>query len=204
MSWTRPATPREKRRNSPFRSTYTKTLEKLEDELRKLNATEILIEASFSSEQIRLDGWPRKDARPQYNGVVVSFNIPDVGRVEYACDSCLKYEDNLHSIALTLEGLRALERYGAISGMQQYTGFKALPAGNGSGKRGAAIWIVKLLYQDTEEQKKALDVLLDPVPGRGGVRADLIRKAKKKAHPDTGGSDEMYQLLTEKLQTLGL
>jgi hypothetical protein len=200
--WTRPTTPTEKRRKSPFSTSYTKTLEKLEYELNKLGATEILIECSFSSEQIRLDGWPKLNQRPRYNGVVVSFNQPGVGRVEYPCDSCMDYQDNLHSIALGLEALRAVERYGITGQKQQYTGFKAIGAGNGDGRRGAATWIAKLLFEVAESQKNTRDALLDPQESADSVRR-IVNAARKKAHPDTGGSDEMYKLLTEKLETLG-
>jgi hypothetical protein len=200
--WVGVRTPPGKKRLNPFpNSPYSKTLDLLEYELEKIRASEILIEAAFTDAQIRLDGWPKAGQRPSYSGLKISFNLPDVGRVEYACDSCRYFEDNIRSIALTLQALRSVARYGAVSGMQQYTGFRALEAGNGDAKRGAATWIAKMLSQMAETQKTFRDVLLEP---DGESRRKLINTAKKKAHPDTGGSTEMYQLLEEKLQILGV
>jgi hypothetical protein len=187
--WVRPVTPQEKRRRSPYRSSYTQTLARLEDELNKLQATEILIECSFSHEQIRLDGWPRAGQRPRYNGVVISFNLPGVGRVEYPCDSCLNFEDNIHSIALTLESLRALERYGAVGQRQQYTGFRAI----GSGNR-------HITTRDEAE------VFLRSHAGLGdGLNLrDYYRAAMKKLHPDQGGARSEWDRLVEAKDVLGL
>jgi hypothetical protein len=201
--WTRPTTPMTMRRHARFRTTYARTLQKLQDELEKIGATEILFECSFASNQIRLDGWPKANQAPQYNGIAVSFNHPKVGRVEYVTDRYFLWTDNLHAIALTLEALRGVERWGVVASGQQYTGFKALEAGgNGStGRRGAAVWIAKLLREDPVQQKPIVDTLL------GGPAVDqtrLIRDARKHAHPDTGGSQEMFELLQEKLKTLGV
>jgi len=199
--WTRPATPKTQRKHGTFRTNYSTTLAKLQRELEKVGATEILFECSFHANQIRLDGWPKANQSPVYNGIAVSFNHPEIGRVEYATDRYFLWTDNLHAIVLTLEALRGVERWGVVASGQQYTGFKAITAGNGEGKRGAATWIAKLLTEVAETQKTFRDVLLEP---DGESRRKLIATARKKAHPDTGGSAEMYQLLTEKLQALGV
>jgi len=199
--WTRPATPKTQRKHGNFRTSYTRTLEKLQYELEKIGATEILFECSFHANQIRLDGWPKANQSPEYNGIAVSFNHPEVGRVEYVTDRYFLWQDNLHAIALTLEALRGVERWGVVASGQQYTGFKAIESGNGS-RRPAAVWIAKLVEpDDAERQKVVVDGLLTKSSHMTKV---VVRQAKIRAHPDTGGSHDMYQLLTERLETLGL
>ena len=201
-TWIGERTPPGKKRQNPFpSSSWSRTLEKLQYELERVRATEIVIEADFTEDQIRLDGWPRAGASPRYSGVKISFNHPKAGRVEYATDSCRYWEDNVRSIALTLEALRGVERWGVVHGAQQYTGFRAIESGNNGSRRPAATWVAKLLYEVAETQVTARDILLE---GDSESRRKLINMARKKAHPDTGGSAEMFALLTEKLQILGV
>jgi hypothetical protein len=179
-------------------------LQLLQDELEKLRASDILIEASFSSDQIRLDGWPKGGAKPTYPGIVISFNSPGLGRLEYATDSCEDWQHNIRSIALGLEALRAVDRYGITSGRQQYTGFKAIGAGNPAqnGRRGAATWIAKLIAGENAQLVVVLREGL--LVGESEVNKKNIRQAQTAAHPDTGGSTEMFKLLQEKLAILGV
>lgn len=209
--WTRPATPKTQRKHGNFRTSYTRTLDKLQYELEKIGATEILFECSFHANQIRLDGWPKANQSPEYNGIAVSFNHPEVGRVEYVTDRYFLWQDNLHAIALTLEALRGVERWGVVASGQQYTGFKAITSGNGEGKRGAASWIARLVageplsgdVSNGASVKLYRDVLLEEASAENESKRSIIKAARKKAHPDTGGSHELYQLLTEKLGVLG-
>ena len=203
-SWVGERTPPDKKRRAPYSTSWTRTLEKLEDELRKLRASEIIIEAGFSEDDIRLDGWPRANAKPPpYPGVKVSFNQPGVGRVEYPCDSCQHWQDNIHSIALGLEALRAVERYGITGRMQQYTGFRALPAGNGrtpSTRSEAAAWIAdQIAHRDPERQSKIRNILLADATE---AKREVIREAQKKLHPDQGGSAELFHKLEDARRVL--
>jgi hypothetical protein len=201
LVWTGPRTPVGKRRSRyTFKAGWQDTLYKLEYELDQLKATEIVIEADFREDQIRIDGWPKSNQAPIYAGVKVSFNTPNLGRLEYATDVCEFWQHNVRSIALGLEALRAVDRYGITSGRQQYTGFKALPSANGD-RRPAAVWVAKLVYEVGESQRTAVTTLLS---GSHEDRRKIINMAKRKAHPDTGGSVSLYQLLIEKLNTLGV
>jgi hypothetical protein len=112
--------------SSPFKTAYNRTLDKLEYELGKLCATDILIEAGFSLEALRNDGWPRGGTTPSHPGVVLYFKSPD-GAMEFPCGTYTRFESNMHAIALTLENLRAIDRYGVTLGHQQYIGFASLP-----------------------------------------------------------------------------
>lgn len=57
----------------------------------------------------------------------------DQRRLVYATDTCVLWQHNVRSIALGLEALRAVDRYGITKRGEQYAGFTgALPAGRGA------------------------------------------------------------------------
>lgn len=128
------------RQRSPFSSSYTATKDLLYREIRALGATSAVLQLAVTEQDIRLDGDLRANARPTHPGVIVSFESRH-GSLRYACDTYLSWQDNVRAIALTLEKLRAVDRYGAAKGGEQYTGWKALPSGNGapSAERGWSI-----------------------------------------------------------------
>lgn len=123
---TGPRTPAAERRKSQFTAPWGRTMEQLEYELRMLEAAEpIILEAGYQPHELRLDGFPRKGARPTDPAVIISFSSR-VGPLRYACDTFLTHEDNLRALALSLQALRAVDRYGAARG-EQYQGWAALP-----------------------------------------------------------------------------
>jgi hypothetical protein len=196
-AWVGEQTPAAKKRRSPFSTSWNKTLAKLENELTKLRASEIIIEADFTEEAIRLDGWPRATAKPGYGGVKISFNQPGVGRVEYPCDSCISWQDNIHSIALGLEALRAVERYGITGRMQQYTGFRALEASNGAMSKMKAAGLIVALSDRAHTPELASVILRDRE-----MATKLYRIALKRWHPDQGGDRKKFDQLQEAYKVL--
>jgi len=159
-----PAWPYEpqKRRPATYQSTYQATLYDLEDELRLLRASEVILGVVCPERDVRLDGQLRANARPEYPGVELSFETPDRGRLTFHTDRHRthvdSWQDNLRAIVLGLRALRAVERYGISETGQQYAGFVALPA-NVKASRGQAL-----------------------VEQHGGFTAAL-----KATHPDHGG-----------------
>lgn len=165
--WTR--TPALGYARSQFKMPYPKTLDLLERELTKLDAREVIIEAGFAREKIRNDGWPFQAAVPSHPGVVLYFKTAE-GAMEFPCGTYGTFDENLHAIALTLENLRAIDRYGVTLGHQQYAGFLALPpapkewtvdqaaefiAGCGTGAEEAGGVTKKLIIESTEAYRKA-------------------------------------------------
>lgn len=120
------------RRRATFRIGYSDRLSLLESELAKLGAKEIVIQAQFEAKDIRNDGWPRSSARPKGPAVVLSFQSKH-GPLSYPCDSYDAWEDNLYAIALALEALRAVDRYGVTKRAEQYKGWAQLPPAKPSG-----------------------------------------------------------------------
>lgn len=166
-----------------FRTAYNKALDLLEYELRKLNASDIFIEAGFSLEGLRNDGWPRGGQRPAHPGIVLYFKAGKTP-MEFPCGTFDSFEANLYAIALTLEKLRAIDRYGVTLGHQQYLGFAALP----------------------QPEQPTVESAAEYVSMNSGIRADVIiddsalyqaayRKAAMKLHPDAGGGAEGFYRL---------
>jgi hypothetical protein len=149
-----------RRSRGAFKAGWQNTLNLLERELRLLEADNVVLGAGFREQDLRLDGLPRSDARvPAHPGIELSFDSPH-GRLVYATDSCEWWEHNVRSIALGLEALRAVDRFGITRKGEQYAGWKQLTAGSGpSASRGHRL-----------------------IDQHGGVRDAL-----KATHPDHGG-----------------
>lgn len=194
------------RRTSDFRSTYAQTLDLLEAELRHLNAKGITIQAYFRRQDIRNDGWPRSGApKPSQPGVIVSFIrklghyggpnftwIDDTKEFAFPCDRFTSWEDNLRAIALALEALRKVDRYGVTQSGEQYKGWARLPA-------------------PTAEMTREEAVLF--LAGHSGISKDLLnastivtayRRAAQKLHPDVPvtGSHELFVRLQKAKEIL--
>lgn len=146
--------------HNPFRAGWRDTLNLLEFELDKLGADSVVIELDLEESDIRLDGWPRANAQPRHPGVIVSFESKH-GPLRYGTDAFPDYEANLRAIALALEALRKIDRYGIGSRGEQYQGYRALPAGGD---------------QERAQRGRLL------IEQHGSIRA-----AEKATHPDAGG-----------------
>ena len=115
-----------RRKRSNFSAGYTATIDLLTRELTYLKAKEVVIQLDVDRSQIRRDGLPRSDARPRGPGVILSFDSPK-GAMSFPCDQFTAWEDNLRAIALALEALRKVDRYGVTRNAEQYRGWAALP-----------------------------------------------------------------------------
>ena len=178
-NWPGAVTPEWKRKRAPFRSAYAKTLDLLESELKHLKASDILIQAHLRREDIRNDGWPRSAARPSKPGVIVTFKGAG-GQMSFPCYRFDGWEDNLRAIALSLEALRMVDRYGVTRNNEQYRGFTALPPA--SDGRAYAITFLSRMTGWQESQVKG-----DP--------QGAYRLAARACHPDTGGNERLFHEL---------
>lgn len=125
---------RSERVKAPFKSGHTETLRMLERELRMVSAEAAAVQLAMP--HFNRDGLPYAGAIPEHPGVLVSFVKPIlnsfgqlINRVplRFAADRFLTWETNLRAVAIGLEDLRRVERYGITQGSEQYLGFKALP-----------------------------------------------------------------------------
>lgn len=197
---------RARRDRSPFRASYTDTLELLQVELRHLKARRCVIQLALREGDIRLDGLPRADARPpSHPGVIIAFDSKH-GPLKYATDQYdgrgpEGWKANLRAIALGLQALRAVDRYGITRKGEQYTGWKAIESGRAMGAgmsvEEAAAFLAEQACIATGEptQCNAADVMTD----RG---AWAYRTAAKVLHPDAGGDPALFGRLTDARRVL--
>jgi hypothetical protein len=173
------------RRTAPFSATLAATMELLNRETRALAAADVRIQIAVPASKFRLDGMPYADAKATHPGIILTMRSKH-GPLSYPCDTFTTWQDNLRAIALALEALRKVDRYGVTKGGEQYRGFlaiegpTAMPAGFTS-VSDAELFIMNLLG----------DADLDGMAPRAVMRA-----AKRAAHPDTGGTAELFQRVT--------
>jgi len=180
------------RRNSPFCGSWQNTLVTLDRELEHLGAHNVVVQAYLSTDDIRLDGWPRAGVSPREPGVIVSFETKN-GALSFPCDTYTHYRDNLRAIALALAALRAVERYGVTRHQEQYKGWAKLPAAPASGE---------MRVEDA--------LCFISLHGNGGGPVDrsifrtCYRSAAARLHPDNQetGNTHLFHLLGEARKVL--
>lgn len=185
---------------SPFGGGYTDTLDRLEREMHHLAASDIVILVDAPHEQIRNDGWPRSTMRPNTPGVIVTFETPVLGKLRYEAGKFNVWDQNLRAVAMTLERLRAVDRYGCTKG-EQYTGWKALPAGIPAHEWSSAEEAMKFILQTaglTNQITNLPEVVNDP------EAVDVwFKRAARKAHPDAGGDHELMSKVNRARDYIG-
>lgn len=167
-------------------SFWRSTLELLDTETRVLKLDGyVVIEAGFADWDIRQDRTgPLARVTASHPGVIVSFTSGLYGPMRYATDAYEnKYSNdppgwqaNVRAVALTLNALRAIDRWGVARRGQQYTGWKALPAAGG------------LTFPSADA---ALRWMREHAPEgyTGDTTSDLYRALARRMHPDVKDSD---------------
>lgn len=183
------------RRSAPFRYNgkpvkLTTTLSELETELRAVRAKDAELLVAIDPAKFRRDGRPYANAIADHPGVILSFDIPKLGRVSYPCDTFTTWEDNLRAIVLSLEALRKVDRYGTTQHREQYRGFLAIEA-RAAGTFTSDEAAMRFLME-------AADMIVDPTLDVFAAydsddRSRIVRKALFKLHPDQGGDSEEFQ-----------
>jgi len=167
---------------------YNRTLDLLEYELRQLKARDVRIEAGYNLASLRNDGWPRGGTRPSHPGVVLYFTGVD-GDMCFPAGAYSRMEDNLHGIALTLECLRAVDRYGVTMAHEQYRGFLALPPARSASEAWTIDSAVAWLALRTGRTESSL------LENRATYR-EAYRAAAARMHPDNpAGSVDQFAVL---------
>lgn len=198
-TWPYESTPSHQRRTRwTFKASWESTLHLLDRELGHLGARDIVIECGLRAHEIRNDGWPRSNANlPSFPGVAVHFDAPELGHLRYSTDTCEFWQHNVRSIALGLQALRAVDRYGITRGGEQYRGFGELPS-------GIAVPAARMSVEQA-----ATFITEHAVDGNGfgmydveDVIADVwyaeaYRAAARRLHPDAGGTVPDFQRLQE-------
>lgn len=198
------------RKSSPFQhrgraTAFGQTMALLESELKHVKAKEVWLKTGHSPDDIRLDGNLRSDSRtPKHPGVILLFQKAagwnaEEARYEYVemrmpCDTFVDWKTNVRAIALALEALRKIDRYGVATGAQ-YAGYKALPAGdigvNGFSPELAADFIAKAAGMGNVPSIATSIIQNSP------FAESVYKTAAKSLHPDKGGDAKEFAKLEQ-------
>lgn len=194
--WDRPKTV-DRARSARFRASWQSTLDLLCREVEMLDGQMVVVQIEVQEGDVRRDGMLYARAKVGFPGVKVSFDSRH-GSLTYATDAYDRWngsdppgwQANVRAIALALESLRAVDRYGVTSSGEQYRGWTAISATTGEfdmTRQQAA----DLLAHPGQTAFRAAEVLANPA-----AVAQAFRNAAKKHHPDVGGDPELFRRLT--------
>lgn len=167
--------------SSPFDAPLADTLRRLERELRMLDADQIVLQLGYRDSDLRIDGMPRANAKLNHDAVALSFQskwgplryVTNEFRARYYRAGGEGWHHNLRAIALAMEALRKVDRYGVSKRGEQYTGWRALP-------------------QSTD----AIDHLTTRHAARAFIDEQYggdLRRALFESHPDHGGDSSEFR-----------
>lgn len=177
--WPMDFTPNRKR--SQFKSSFTDTLSVLSRELRHLgggsSCPPSVLQIALRQQDFRNDGLPRASSIPDHPGVILNVEPRRQPPLSFPCDTFDRWQDNLRAIALGLEALRKVDRYGITQTGQQYRGWQAIEAKSaGFDSADAAMKFVAVVAG-------VEDVTPEQVAG-------VYRGARARAHPDRNNGDQ--------------
>lgn len=179
LEWVGPSTPDSRRVRSPFSATWTATLDLLDREIWALGAPHHVpwvLQIDVPAHAIRLDGQLRADARPVRSPAVrIAFDSRH-GPLTYGCDRYRGWQDNVRAIALSLEALRKVDRYGVAGAGEQYRGWTAIEATPAPMAPDVAVGLLAEWSGLTRT-----DVRINPT--------SALRLAARRAHPDITHDD---------------
>lgn len=209
-TWLRPPSEREVSR---FDTAWPKTLKALEREITALDGHHVVLGLDVPERHIRADGKLRANARAFSPAVEVAFESRH-GPLLYRCDQFVKapyrrreetsdWQHNVRAIALTLEALRAVDRYGSSRSGEQYRGYRALPAGRGDAATGmTATDALGIICRSAGgAQLPPSETGMREWTQRNGVL--IVRQARAAVHPDRHDGDRgQWNLVDNAVQTL--
>ena len=135
----------------------------------------------------------RANVRPRSPGVILSFDSKH-GQLSYPCDTFDDWQANVRAIALALEALRAVDRYGVTRRAEQYKGWAKLPDPFARtmfhSRADALLFLARVLGQSIDGNEPSV--------------TNAVRKAKVKTHPDQGGSAELFKQVCQAAEFLGV
>lgn len=175
----------------PFSATWRQTMQLLEAELRHLGVRdEFVMQIDVDERDHRLDGGLRANARPASPAVAISVERTGKPSLLFVCGKFTDWQENVRAIALGLEALRKVARYGIVQAEEQYTGFGALPP-------GVAMPTAKMSVEEAAQLLIDETLWAGPLIGDDLAVQSAYRRAVKLHHPDVGGDPAKFRRLTE-------
>lgn len=163
---------------SKFKAPFTATQRLLDRELKLLGAKRVVLQMCITRADLRLDGTLRTGGKIRQPGVILRFDGKH-GPVTIPCDRWNDWQDNVRAIALSLESLRAVDRYGVTASGEQYRGWQALPAPSPNS--------VEAELRTEADALAFLRKLVSAFRSGDIDAAAALRKAQFITHPDRGG-----------------
>lgn len=180
--------PRSGGKPSPFDAPFAATLETLRRELEQLDARKIVLQVGYRDQDLRVDGMPRANAKLNHGGAALSFESK-YGALRYETNEFVvgwgedSWKANLRAIALGMEALRKVDRYGVSKRGQQYRGWRQIEA-KSSAPEDALV--------TPEDARRFLDE-------HGGT----FKAAASRLHPDRGGDPGLMRAALRARDILG-
>lgn len=185
---------------TPFSASWSSTSSLLRRELGALSAKNTVLEVDVLEGGIRIDGQMKANARVRTPAVRLAFDSSH-GPLTYATDRFWSWQDNVRAIALGLEALRRVDRYGITERGEQYTGFKALGAGQAMPASHMTVdeaWSILGSYQP----RNISDLRASHTDDE--LRA-AFRRARAANHPDRRDGDRaLWDQVETAAKVLGL
>jgi len=149
-------------------------------ELDMLEGRNIVIELDIAAEDFRIDGLPRANARAYSPAVRVTFTSK-WGPLRYETAEYTDWQDNVRAIALSMQALRAVDRYGVSKRGEQYRGWRA----------------IAMTSSD--------DTMLTAVHAREFLETwgGDWKRAARETHPDAGGDDATFRKVMRAKELIG-
>lgn len=193
-AWPYQPTPAHQREKWPGAVTVSKALDGLRQQLRLLGCDDLAyIEADVEDRHIRQDGQLYASARAASPAVIVSARHRRLGDLRWANDRYLTFDQNVRAIAMTIQNLRAIDRYGCVRDNEQFTGFKAIHSqASNTMTREAALTVFRRHasspFVDTHESLQR-----------------AYRSARSRTHPDVnGGNQSAWDAVEAAARVLGV
>lgn len=172
--------PRSAPRLSPFSAKWPSTQDVIDREIHALGGRSWILQLDVADSQLRRDGGLRADARTASPAVRVVFDSRH-GTLTYACDRYTTWQDNVRAIALSLEALRKVDRYGVAKTGEQYRGWTEIAARPAEMSREQAAEFLA--------HWAGLGTSLGLFEGYPNAVQAAYRVAAKRCHPDVSGDD---------------
>jgi hypothetical protein len=165
-----PRTEVARKENGKFKQSLAGALNNLKVECERLGGKNLILSSNYTL----------GNERPAESGVVAYFDL-DSSQIAIPCDRWKLVEHNVQAIALTIEAMRGMERWGAKHMIKaMFTGFKALP------QKATGINPMEALGLDPAKQYSEADITA------------AFRQRSKLEHPDMAtGSHEKFAALRE-------
>jgi hypothetical protein len=171
----RPRTASFYRRHARFKTSFASARSNLIREIKLLGGDGMICSSDIPRRQ---DGLPYAYAKPKSGDPGIACYFKRKGKqLCFACDCYLTVDDNMQAIALTIQALRGIARWGTGDMMEAaFRGFAALPE-----KSSSSWWeVLGISINATKEQAQF-----------------AYRALAKQHHPDVGGDSEKFRRINE-------